>query len=366
MINRLIVAAIIGLGCVSGAAAQSRTNLENINLDPRGPAELIVCSQNLNNYGALGDVRVRIPGVSDWDLARKEEALVHRFAARRCDVVAVQEVLGKGEGRGKAALEKLAAALRRATGRSFAVRVGASSDPLSRVGFLVAEDRAAVLNVTSYNNVELPKLSEKQKPRDFARGPLEVQLRVKGIGESSSKSVNIINIHFKSKRGAAEDPAQLEWETYRMEMAEAVRRILELRHKRSFSRGDSILAVVGDRNSNFDVASAKILEGVVTLKSFQGDAPCRLSQRGVPLCQGGGYFPQRMFSVLTSDAEARQQPGTFRMGDVYSWLDDILMPAESLPFAWASYDNSGDYNSGVVYEPADASDHAMVWVALNW
>jgi hypothetical protein len=47
-------------------------------------------------------------------------------------------------------------------------------------------------------------------------------------------------------------------------------------------------------------------------------------------------------------------------------LDDILMPAESLPFAWDEAATEGVFDSGVVYEESDASDHAMVYVRLNW
>ncbi|MBX7139051.1 MAG: hypothetical protein K1X83_13840 [Oligoflexia bacterium] len=346
--------------------AQSRTNILDPLEDPRGKPELTICSQNLNNYGLMNDVRGRLPGFSESDLARKEQALISRFVSQGCDVIALQELLTKNEEGGSAALARLAGLLRRSTNRIFDYRAGSSHDPLSRVGFLVAADRASILNVVSFDNVELPKLSDKQKPRDFSRGPLELQLGVKGRDGSSSKTVTLINLHFKSKRGAKDDPTQLEWETWRMEMAEAVRRLYETRHARALTRGDTILVVLGDRNSNFDTASAQILEGALTLKNFKEQGPCRLSKRGVPLCQAGALRPQKLFSVLRLDPETRQQHGTFKLDDIYSWLDDILMPAESLRYAWMHYDREGDFDSGVLYGETVASDHAMVWTRLNW
>ena len=42
------------------------------------------------------------------------------------------------------------------------------------------------------------------------------------------------------------------------------------------------------------------------------------------------------------------------------------MPAESLPFAWKTAFSEGEYDSGVIYTPKNASDHALVYVKLNW
>ena len=124
--------------------------------------------------------------------------------------------------------------------------------------------------------------------------------------------------------------------------------------------------LLGDRNSNFDVASARILDGTLNLSNFQADGSCRLSKRGVPLCKSGASMPQRLFSVLTSNRSVFVLPGTFSYKGEYSWLDEILMPAESLPFAWKSPFVESQYDSGVVYSPKDASDHALVYVRLNW
>ena len=151
-----------------------------------------------------------------------------------------------------------------------------------------------------------------------------------------------------------------------MEMSEALRRVLEARHKSAFASGESILVVLGDRNSNFDVASARILEGSLTLGSFTGGGPCRLSKRGVPLCKAESEAPRKLFSVITSNKESMPQYGTFSYKGEYSWLDDILMPAEILHYAWMTPYSEGKYDAGAVYTPKEASDHAMVYVKLNW
>jgi predicted extracellular nuclease len=359
------IVCIVNVLFLSAAAAQTRGNILNPELEPRGEPELTICSQNLENYGPFSMVRTRI-ALTEGAFAAKEEALVKRFLLAKCDVIAVQEILAPDENAAQVALDQLGASLNQHSNRQYLAIVGASTDRFLRQGYLLAKDRVELLNKTSYERVELPKLSERQKPRQFTRGPLEIQVRTRARAESSARIVSLINIHFKSRHGGEGDPAELEWEGLRMEMAEAIRRIATMRHTRAFASGDEIFIILGDRNSHSDTASAKILDGTLTLSKFKEGGVCRLSKRGAPLCKSGAALPQKLFSVLTMDPQTKLQTGSHRYEGTYSWLDDILMPAESLPFAWANATTEGDYESGVIYEPREASDHALVWVQLNW
>ncbi|MEY4667985.1 MAG: Endonuclease/Exonuclease/phosphatase family [Pseudomonadota bacterium] len=334
--------------------------------DPRGPSDLTACSQNLKMYGTFNTLKVRNPAYTRQEHAEKIAALVERFDAVNCDVIALQEVMGEKEADAKTALDELAVALGKKDNRVFSSRVAPPGEGGMTLGFLVANDRASILNATSYAKVELPKLAEKQRPRLFLRTPMELQISVPSRNDQELKTISLVNLHFKSKRGAASDPTGLEWETYRMEMAEALRRIIDHRHKQAFASSDSLLLVMGDRNGNYDVASARILEGSLVLQQFRTDGACRLSKRGVPICKTGTNLPQRLFSVFARNERVHSLPGTFSFEGEYSWLDDILMPAESLPFAWKSAYSEGEYDSGVVYAPKSASDHALVYVKLNW
>lgn len=334
--------------------------------DPRGPSDLTVCSQNLKLLGTFASTKTKNVKYTQKQHEAKIEDLVERFAEAKCDVVGVQEIIAATAAEGEAVLKPLVDGLKAATNRAFEVRVGPPAEGGMALGFLVATDRATVLNTLAYARVELPKLVAKQRPRLFSRTPLELQLSVKARNDEATKVVSVVNFHLKSKRGGEGDPTGLEWETYRMEMAEAFRRIIEVRHQQAFASNKSVLVVLGDRNSNFDVASARILEGSLSLASFQADGGCRLTKRGFPVCKAGVEQPKRLFSVLTANRGVFSLPGTFEYKGQYSWLDDILLPAESLPFAWISPSREGDYDSGVVYEPKGASDHALVWVKLNW
>ena len=363
--KNLLILFLLTVILVARSFAQARTASYEIDDDPRGEPELSICTQNLYNFGTYAVFSSRVGGDQD-DYRAKTKYLVQRLAKAKCDIIAVQELIGRGKEESLKGMKHLAAALSAITGRSWVYKIGPSNDLVSKVGYLLAADRGKFINSISYSRVELPKLSEKQKPRRFVRGPFEVQVQVNGRNGSKPKTVSLVNFHFKSKRSGSGDPADLEWETYRMEMAEALRRIVESRHADSFASGSSLLVLLGDRNSHFDSASAKILEGSLKLSHFQGKAPCRLGTRGVPLCEAKSNHPQKLFSVLTGDPQTKYKVGTYKYKGVHSWLDDILLPAESLPFAWQSYANEGDYDSGVYYLPEGGSDHALAWVRLNW
>ncbi len=334
--------------------------------DPRGVTDLVICSQNLKLFGSFETVRLGSPTYNREKHTQKVRALVSRFIAGGCDVIAVQEVLAKTVAAGQAALGELASELRKRTNRVYTPVLAPPVEGQMTTGFLLADDRVALQNSLPYGRVELPRLAAKQRPRLFTRPPLEVQISVKSRDSDLVKVVSLVNLHFKSKRGGKDDPTGLEWETYRMEMAEGLRRIVESRHADAFASGESLLVLLGDRNSNFDVASARILEGSLLLSSFGEKGPCRLSKRGVPLCVTETSLPRKLFSVITSNETLQSVPGTFTYKGEYSWLDDILMPAESLRYAWRTAYSEGQFDSGVIRTPSEASDHAMVYTKLNW
>lgn len=344
--------------------AQPRMNLEG--MPEEDPIDLTVCTQNLDNYGSMRSMARRLRGYSADDIELKVQGLIERFIDAKCDVIAVQELLAPTEMAGTEILTEFAGRIKEKTNRVFIPVVGPSNDKAARLAFLVATDRAEILNKISYSRAELPKISPEQKPRNFSRGPLEIEIRVKPRDRGPSKIIVLVNFHFKSKIFNSDDPVDLEWETARMEMAEAVRRIVVARHKKDYEKAKKLVVLLGDRNSHFDSASAKLLEGSLTLADFQEEAPCRLSKRGLPLCKVHTAKPVEFSSALLNDPETRQLPGTYRYKDTVSWLDDILLPPQSLPFIKARHDDARNFDSGVLYKPEEASDHALAYIRFNW
>jgi len=364
--NVLCLGIFMGTLMPAKVFAQTRATLQSLDLESEQPASLTVCTQNLKMYGKFADVRGKLGNLSAGEFREKEEAIARRILSAGCDVVAVQEVIASTDVKAAEVLKALAKVFKETTGRYFDTRVGVSNDEGMRNGFLVARDRASIDNVVSYQQVELPKLSADQKPRFFGRAPIEIQIQVKPQGETPRRVISLVNFHFKSRAGGAEDPTGLEWETYRMEMAEGLRRVIEERHKQSFQSGQIILMVLGDRNSDSDSATAKILDGTLKLSDFQTGGACRLSKRGVPLCKAGVSSQAILLSPLLLDPETSLLHGTFKQKKQLYWLDDILLPAAALAFAHGSLKDEGDYDTGVISEPAEASDHALAYVKMRW
>lgn len=341
--------------------AQSRTILPRVN-DPRSDEDLVICSQNLQMFGTLSAVKREMKGITQARYEKKVKGLVERFTSEECDIIALQELLGKP---GKGLEEGLKILIDRLArqGRSYDYIYGEGEDKFIRVGYLYAKDKVTPVRINSYRRVELPRLLPNDRPQFYLRAPLEVEFAVRG---DKPKKVIVVNIHFKSQAGGKGDPSQLDWETLRMEMAEGLRRILAQRYKDDLLTGQRPVVIVGDRNSHFDSASAMILEGRLRLSDFSEKGSCRISSKGVPLCRGGTGRGQVFSSVLTLDPQTGKLEGSHFFKGQGSWLDDILLSTTSLKFARKSTQREGDYDSGLVSEPKGASDHSMAYVKLNW
>lgn len=360
----LILIVVLALSPLHSAFADNRVSDFMVDPDPRGAPDLTICTQNFENYGLLPDVKKREPGMDQDGYSTKQQALISRFITARCDIIAAQEILGTKEDAYQA-LISLRDQMRGRWNRFFNVVNGDGEDG-SRCAFLYAIDKVELLNSVTYKGVELPRLAPEDAARSFPRAPLELQVRtIAGVG-SSPKTVNLITFHFKSKRGGWKDPAELEYETSRMAMSEAIRRIVLARHRETLSSGEAPLLLLGDRNSDADSASARILEGSIRLANFMKDKQCRIGARGVPLCLPTARGKQDFFSVLTQDPETKALEGSYTYQNEKIWLDEILMSAASLHYARTKLENSGNYHSGLVEEPKEASDHALAYVRLNW
>ena len=378
VVSSLAVSSITLLCLVSAVSfasdvlAQTRFNLENAAVDPR-KNKITICSQNLKNYAGLGGdfvapKRKNGGGTDEVDPAeasQKEDELIKRFSFVGCDIIAVQELVGATDELAKSAIDRLSGLIRTKTGRRFFSVIGDVNENSQRNAFLLAQDKVELLNTVTYRKVLLPKLDDSQKPRQFSRSPLEIQISAGGKDGGVAKNISLVNIHFKSKSGSKDDPAALQWETQRMEMAEGVRRIMGDRYEHQITSGEPIV-VLGDRNANVDAASAKILEGSLTLDDFKNKARCRVTKSGTPLCQIGERRPIQFYSLITNDPQTSKLAGTFVYKKVFSFIDDISVNPSALNFFRTDMDHDGDYDSGIISAGEEASDHAMVYARIRW
>ncbi len=243
--------------------------------------------------------------------------------------------------------------------------MGRSNDRSSRIGFLVAKDKKLkILSMTSYARRELPKLIKEERPRFFTRGPFEISLEVE-TSERKKIVLTIITFHFKSKYKGYKDPSKTEWEILRMQSAEGLRKIAEEKISDDNDKKSSVVILLGDRNSDYTSASAKILEGVYSLSLFSKSF-CKISKKGIPLCENKVERSPNFISVLTGDPETFSMKGSYIYKKKYSWIDEILISKLGSSYALESKQNLNNYDSGIFRKYEEASDHALGFVRLKF
>lgn len=328
-------------------------------------------------------MKKRIRALTHQEREQKILALTKRFAQAKCDIIGVQEVLGKSERESLEALYELTEQLHALTGERYVPYTGPSRDRTLRLGYLVKRDLFTVKALRSYAQISLPKLNTRQKPRGFSRGPLELTV----MHDKTPLEITTINFHLKSKAYDNYDGAKLRWESVRMEQAQALKDIALGFHSSGFRDNNFFLALLGDRNSHYESASGKILSGKISLQNFQQNsttnAACRVSRSGVPLCSKPVETPPYFISVITDNPATAALHGTYSLGkksadtsidetlqippdrNKIRWLDDILIPRGDLSFAEQAPNAIHRYSSGILYQYPEASDHALIWVAID-
>ncbi len=322
-------------------------------------ARLVVCSQNLNRLGEVKRRKPRHRTSSRSRLPEEESAeekvssLVHRMKTVGCDVVAIQEISGSDSRAAERSLEPLRKKLSLEMRREYRAFLGDTEDHSIRNGFLLAEDLATTVRFESYVHEPLRRLNFYGPVGRFLRSPVGLILRI--ATESGSRKVLILNIHFKSRAFGYKDVHGTDFELLRMEMAETSRCLL-LREQRALGR-DTLVVLLGDRNSDRASASAEILSGRRRLEDFRRSSGCRLDESLEPDCDGAAHALQLIPILEKQDSVA----GTYRYQGKDELLDEILISAESFP----SVQNGGGLRAGAEGTYRRGSDHKLVWGEFN-
>jgi hypothetical protein len=378
LVGRIVVIIFFGVipGIFAPSSAETSPSLRpsslNVNLVPR--ARLRVCSQNLANYGIPTEVAKRVLGRERIPFEIREELLVRRIKDAGCQVLAVQEIVGSSWKRGHAGLNRLKAAVERATGKKFTSVLGGANPGDVRCGFLISEDGIKLERAVSYAGGLLPKVLSTHRLERLSRGPLVVQLSWR------DQQISIVNIHFKSKYGGGRDPSRLQFELLRMQMAQHLRGLAEGHFLPELLGIDHWFIVVGDRNSRRGSASDSIIRGELSLVDFRrgGDgyhnhnskendfgvfsAGCIVDRAGEAVCPEKPPGQIIRFDSVLEGGFVRGKPrGSFKYRSSFEWIDDILINRWRLSQAITRGETP---RGGVIWEPEGASDHAMISVDI--
>lgn len=321
--------------------------------------ELRICSQNLHRYGESARKGAR------YKDQRILESFIERISQIECDVIALQEVFGRTQKEAQQTLRNFREVLEAETGVEYQQFIGTSNDPYIRNGFLLAQGAAEIVSLKSFADHNLPLLRKHSAAHKFSRGPLLLHLRVAKKERARKRDLLIFNLHFKSKHNSWKDPARIQYEDLRMEMAEGLREIAltELKH----SAKDAILLILGDRNSSIDSASAQIFYGSYQLNDFSREGICALDKRLQPTCKKG--FKERKKVLISlfypKSKKLKVKYSSYQYRKQHYLLDDILVRPKDRRYFLGK---NKQLRAGLIgeFSRTEELDHRMAWAELNF
>ena len=311
---------------------------------------LRICSQNLARFG-----EVRKKGESK---RVQKRFLVSRMQDAECDIIALQEIYGENLTEAKRNIKDLAQSLGTSSGRKFAYYLGETIDPYIRNGFLVAEDKGAVLGVKNYLDEPLERLQPLGQVGRFLRAPIALLYKTR----SPDKTFFILNIHFKSKAFGFKDPTGNSFEAWRMEMAEGTRKIF----KREINNqgAETVFVLLGDRNADFKGASAEILSGKHLLSDFTSKG-CSLNKELEAVCPQEINHQEEfvpLFAKRREDYPRQYESGSYLYKKKLELIDEIYILPQSLGLLKRE---NNTYRLGMEGEFLRGSDHKLIWAEFQ-
>lgn len=317
---------------------------------------LRVCTQNLYRFGAE-------EGKKKTNPEKQKSYLATRIKQAGCQVVAFQEVWGETEKAAKKAITPLVSEINQRTGKKFKLIFGDSLDSHIRNAFLVAEDLGRVVEVRQYLRSVLPKLQPLGPAPNYTRGPVGILLELapRFRREGKPARLYLVTMHFKSKANGWKDPTGTEFETLRMEMAAGLYRDVA-EDVRRFGR-DTLVFILGDTNSDWNSASAEILQGVRELKDFSKAGGCRLNDHLEAVCPGVKHRPLfvPLFSYRRESSGDKAALGSYRYRGKWQQIDEILIQSAQLDYVLRS---TGTPAIGMKGKVNRGSDHLLLWVEV--
>lgn len=317
--------------------------------------ELTICSQNLHRYGDSGSKGAQ--------RRKQRDYLSNRFIEAECDLIALQEVVGKTIKQSQSILNELASSLNQRSGRQFVAFTGPSNDESIRNAWLVDESKIRARSMQSLKQDRLPKLQNNMPPAYYSRGPLLLRLEVPTT--SGNKKLALINFHLKSKANSWKDPYKSQYEHLRLQMAAG----LYLRASQiSRTEPKTMVVLTGDRNTTQKSPSHIVLSGIRPISDFSSSGNCRITSQSESTClaepPGLKQYSTRdkplFFGTIQSHFKKEIEAGnlgSYRFRGHYELIDEIYLPSDLL--------TPKEVKSGFAGKIGQGSDHLLIWARLR-
>ncbi len=239
--------------------------LSYLGTESLGRKRLRICSQNLAMLYRLSVHAGRNEGKEEW-FQQRELDFKHRFQLGRCDIIALQEVVGSTTKEAQRNIQRLAKAVSTKF-LGYHGFVGDTNHKHIRNGFLINRDLYSKVTLSTFSDLTLPTLLKAGHEPQFRRAPVAATIELQEkYTTHKTKRLTLINSHLISKSTPKGDPTGTEWEVRRIEHGEALRRIAtHLDNSQEF--GLTFLAV--DRNAYPTETVSRVLSGELELKSLR-------------------------------------------------------------------------------------------------
>ncbi len=347
--------------------------------DPRGEAELKVCTVHLNNFGPAAEFKRLMKGEGPEKRLARQSSAVSAIAAAACDVVAVQAVYGVSFTRAHEALDGFAEKLAKATDSNWEVQLEEGTKQLVWSGFLLREGVGQVLRSESLSGLQPPPFGP-TPIRDVARAFTTLSIKVKGKGVAGSKIVTLVN--FDLRHALAGKSADSVYS--RVQLAEVLRGVVDKYSLQDQVANPQLLVVLGDRNDVRGSAPAQILEGQLKFTDFTEDGTCKFEgEKELKLrCHDLKRQGKRLFGVVSENAWAmRKRPPAPKVPDAHAEgapktvkpppfvetrTTEIYLTQRDLKYARLLSDSLSRYRVGTEPVRNGLPDSPLTWVMLNW
>lgn len=362
-----------------------------VKADPRGEAELRVCTVHLNNFGPATEFKRLMKGETPEKRVARESSAVKAIAAAGCDVVALQAIYGVSFSRAQGAVEGLVKKLSRLTDAEWTIQMEEGTKQLLWGAFLIKEGAGEVLRSESVDGLR-PAPFGPTPVRDVTRAPTTLSIKVRGKGSAQSKIVTLVNYDLRhALAGKTPDTAFV-----RVQLAEVLRGVVEKFALQDQVVNPQLLVLLGDRNDVRDSAPMQVLEGRLRLSDFTEDGTCKLEgEKELKLrCSEVKRKGKLLFGLISENAfgmrkrppapkpppakhEEEKAEGEQTDAEekkvlkrpppvVETRTSEIYLTQRDLKYARLLSDSLSRYRVGTEPVRNGLADSPLAWVELNW
>ena len=356
--------------------------VERRGIDPRGKAEIRICSLSVNHYGSVEDYKKTFGKAKLTERRRIEQSILRQITASKCNLVGLQGFLAPDTVLGTEALNRLAKKLTKMAGGEWQGILGGTVKDSPRNAFLVETEAVRVEQSESVKDFRFVRFGPFELEK-MSRLPIKLRVTVKGRDGASDRELLVVNAQMREMFSAKDADSV----SAQMQMADGIRQVLRStkRALEDLEEPPTIVLLV-DRQEDANSPSTKILDGRLRLVDFTQSGGCSLEEGKKVVCEPPPGRPADLIGITGSSYDVVPRRITKKVDGVkkvflrypkeetlkaerkkvLSRLGEIYLYSEETPLANLNDKQSGKYSAGVTKVYTGQKNSPLVWVDLNW